>query len=119
MFEAIFFVSMGALLDITQLGIYWLPAVLVILVLIGAKFSSCFLGVKLFGYDKRVGAKVALGMAQIGEFAFIVAKTGQDLGVISAFFLPIIGVATIVTSIMTPYLLRYSYRRNGSYQTKS
>jgi CPA2 family monovalent cation:H+ antiporter-2 len=110
MFEAIFFVSMGALMDVTQLGTYWLPAVIVILTLMGAKLSSCAFGVHLFGYDKQTSLRVALGMAQIGEFAFIVGKTGQDLGVISNFLLPIIGVSAIVTSILTPYLLRYAYK---------
>jgi CPA2 family monovalent cation:H+ antiporter-2 len=113
LFEAIFFVSMGALMDFTLLGTYWLPAVIVIIVLIVAKFSSCSLGVRLFGYDRKTSAKVAFGMAQIGEFAFIVGKTGQDLGVLSAFFLPIIGVSAIVTSIITPYLLKYAYRSNN------
>jgi monovalent cation:H+ antiporter-2, CPA2 family len=110
MFEAIFFVSMGALMDVTKLGVYWLPALIVMLALMAAKFSSCAFGVRLFGYDKQTSFKVALGMAQIGEFAFIVAKTGQDLGVISTFLLPVIGISAIVTSIVTPYLLRYSYR---------
>jgi monovalent cation:H+ antiporter-2, CPA2 family len=109
LFEAIFFVSMGTLMDFTQIGTYWLSAILVILALMAAKFSSCALGVKLFGYDRKTSAKVALGMAQIGEFAFIVAKTGKDLGVISPFFLPIIGISAIVTSIVTPYLLKYAY----------
>jgi len=109
LFEAIFFVSMGTLMDFTQLGTYWSSAILVILALMAAKFSSCAVGVKLFGYDRKTSAKVALGMAQIGEFAFIVAKTGKDLGVISPFFLPIIGISAIVTSIATPYLLKYAY----------
>ncbi len=110
MFEAIFFISMGALMDVTQIRVYWLPALLVTLVLMTAKFSSCGLGVRLFGYDKGTSLKVALGMAQIGEFAFIVAKTGQALGVISSFLLPVIGVSAIATSIITPYLLRYAYK---------
>ncbi len=57
-------------------------------------------------------------MAQIGEFAFIVGKTGQDLGVISPFFLPIIGISAIVTSIVTPYLLKYAYRSNNKVHTE-
>lgn len=110
LFEAIFFISMGALMDVTQLGAYWLPSLFVILVLMGAKFGSCAFGVRLFGYDRGTSLKVALGMAQIGEFAFIVAKAGQDLGVISSFLLPVIGVSAIVTSILTPYLLRFAYK---------
>ncbi len=111
LFEAIFFVSMGTLMDITQLGTYWLPAILVIVALLVAKYSSCILGARLFGYNRQTSAKVAFGMAQIGEFAFIVGKTGQDLGAISPFFLPTIGVAAMATAIATPYLLRYAYRQ--------
>jgi monovalent cation:H+ antiporter-2, CPA2 family len=110
MFEAIFFVSMGTLMDIRLLGTYWLPALIIILTLMAAKFSSCALGVRLFGFDTQTSLQVALGMAQIGEFAFIVAKTGQDLGVISGFLLPVIGISAMVTSIMTPYLMRFAYK---------
>jgi len=53
-------------------------------------------------------------MGQIGEFAFIVAKSGQDLGVTSDFLLPIIGVATITTAFLTPYLINFSFKKNGA-----
>jgi monovalent cation:H+ antiporter-2, CPA2 family len=53
---------------------------------------------------------VGLGMAQIGEFGFIVVKAGQDLGVLSDFLLPIIGVATIITAFITPYLINFSFK---------
>lgn len=51
-----------------------------------------------------------LGMAQIGEFAFIAVKVGVDVGVVSNFLLPIIGVAAIITSFITPYLIKFSFR---------
>lgn len=110
MFGAIFFVSMGALMDVTHLGVFWLPALMVTLVMLGGKFIGCSLGTRLFRYSTRTSLKVGLGMAQIGEFAFIVIKVGQDLGVVSPFLLPIIGVAAIITTFMTPYLIRFSYR---------
>jgi monovalent cation:H+ antiporter-2, CPA2 family len=113
-FGAIFFVSMGALMDITKIATYWLPAVIITVALIGIKLFSCGFGTRLFGYDKRVALRVGLGMAQIGEFAFIVVKVGQDAGVISDFMLPIIGVAAIITSFSTPYLIRFSYKRKSS-----
>ncbi len=113
-FGAIFFVSMGALMDISKIGIYWLPAVIVTLAVLGTKLVSCGFGTRVFGYDKTIALRVGLGMAQIGEFAFIVVKTGQDLGVLSDFLLPIIGVATIITSFLTPYLIRFSYKKQGT-----
>jgi CPA2 family monovalent cation:H+ antiporter-2 len=109
-FGAIFFVSMGALMDITQIALYWLPALIITLAVLGTKLVCCGVGIRLFGFDNRTSLRVGLGMAQIGEFAFIVIKVGQDLGVLSGFLLPVIGVATIITSFMTPYLIRFSFK---------
>ena len=55
--------------------------------------------------------KVALGMSQIGEFAFIVIKAGQDLNAVSSFLLPTVGVAVGITTFLTPYLTRIGYSR--------
>ena len=109
-FGAIFFVSMGALMDITQIANYWVPAVIVTVVVVLTKLASCGFGTRMFGYQRRTSLQVGLGMGQIGEFAFIVAKTGQDLGVTSGFLLPIIGVATMITAFITPYLIKFSFR---------
>ena len=80
---------------------------------------SCGFGTRLFGYDKQTSLRVGLGMAQIGEFAFIVVKVGLDAGVLSDFMLPIIGVAAIITSFMTPYLIKFSFRRKSSIHADS
>jgi CPA2 family monovalent cation:H+ antiporter-2 len=111
-FGAIFFVSIGALLDITKISTYWLPALIVTATVIGTKLVSCGLGTLLFGYDRQTALSVGLGMAQIGEFAFIVVKAGQDMGVLSDFLLPIIGVAAVITSFVTPYLIRLSFKKS-------
>jgi monovalent cation:H+ antiporter-2, CPA2 family len=118
-FGAIFFVSMGALMDITKIAVYWLPALIITVALIGTKLFSCGLGTRLFGYDRQTSLRVGLGMAQIGEFAFIVVKVGQDAGVISDFMLPIIGVAAIITAFITPYLIKFSFRRKSSIYSDS
>ena len=112
-FGAIFFVSMGALMDISQIATYWLPAVLVTLAVLGTKLATCGFGARLCGCDKKTSLRVGLGMAQIGEFAFIVIKTGQDLGKISDFLLPVIGVAAIITSFATPYLIKFSFKEKN------
>ncbi len=111
-FGAIFFVSMGALMDFNHVIDYWLPAVVITLAVFGTKLASCGFGTRLFGYNKTTSLRVGLGMAQVGEFAFIVIKTGQDLGpnIISAFLLPTIGVVTIITTFITPYLIKYSFK---------
>ncbi len=109
-FGAIFFVSIGALMNIAEVSVYWLPAIVVTLAVLATKMASCGLGTRLFGYDRKSSLRVGLGMAQIGEFAFIVVKVGQDAGLLSDFMLPIIGVAAIITSFATPYLIKLSYR---------
>ncbi len=111
-FGAIFFVSMGALMDITQVATYWLPALAVTIAVLVTKVVSCSLGIRVYGFDRKVSLRVGLGMAQIGEFAFIVVKAGKDLGVLSDFLLPVIGVAAIITSFLTPYLIKFSFKYN-------
>ena len=112
-FGAIFFVSMGALMDVTQMSMYWFPAVVITIAVIFTKLASCGFGTRFFGYSRRTSLQVGLGMGQIGEFAFIVAKSGQDLGVTSDFLLPIIGVATIITAFLTPYLINFSFQKTS------
>lgn len=113
-FGAIFFVSIGALMDISKIAVYWVPALVITLAVIVTKVASCGLGTRLYGYGSKTSLRVGLGMAQIGEFAFIVIKTGQDLGVLSDFLLPIIGVAAIITTFITPYLIKYSFKSQGT-----
>jgi CPA2 family monovalent cation:H+ antiporter-2 len=111
-FGAIFFVSMGALMDITHIANYWIPAAVITVAVLATKLFSCGLGTRMFGYTDKTSWRVGLGMAQIGEFAFIVGKAGQDLGVTSDFLLPILAVATVITTFVTPYLIKFSYRRS-------
>ena len=114
MFAAIFFVSMGAFMDITQFRLFLVPALIVTAVMVGGKILGCGFGAELFGYDRSTSLKVGLGMGQIGEFAFIVMIVGQDLNVISPFLFPTIGVAVAITTFLSPYLIRLSYRIGSS-----
>ena len=77
MFAAVFFVSMGALIDVTQFRAFLIPALLVTAIMIAGKVLGCGLGTRLFGYKGTTALRVGLGMGQIGEFAFIVAKAGH------------------------------------------
>lgn len=110
MFAAIFFVSMGALIDITQFRIVLVPALIVTGLMILGKMVGCGFGTRIFGYDRSTSLKVGFGMSQIGEFAFIVMKAGQDLAVISPFLFPVVGLAAGITTFLTPYLVRLSYK---------
>jgi monovalent cation:H+ antiporter-2, CPA2 family len=110
MFAAMFFVSMGALIDISQFRIFLLPALLITALMVFGKMFGCGLGTKIFGKDINTSFKVGLGMSQIGEFAFIVIKAGQDANLISSYLFPIVGVAAAITTFLTPYLIKLSYR---------
>jgi len=119
MFAAIFFVSVGALIDITQFPSFWMPALLITVLMVFGKTLGCGLGTRLFGYDNSTSIKVGLGMSQIGEFAFIVMKAGQDLGLISTFLFSIVGVSAGITTFLTPYLIKLSYRLRVKRRKKS
>ena len=110
MFAAMFFVSMGALIDITQFRVFLVPALIVTAVMMVGKMVGCGLGTKVFGYDTSTSLKVGLGMGQVGEFAFIVVKAGQDMNLISPILFPIIGVAAAITAFTTPYSVKLSYK---------
>ena len=110
MFAAVFFVSVGALIDITQFRVFLLPALLVTVLMIAGKMLGCGIGTRILGYDNSVSIKVGLGMSQIGEFAFIVMKAGQDADLISSYLFPTVGVAAAITTFLTPYLIKFSYK---------
>src|SRR3990172_5026738 len=79
-------------------------------VAIGAKLAGVGLGVRAFGYDRATAVRSGLGMAQIGEFSFVIVKVGEDLNVIGRFLFPLVGVVVIVTSLLTPYLVKLGIR---------
>ena len=110
MFGALFFVSVGALIDITQFSTFIMPALVVIVIMMLGKVIGCGLGTRITGYNLSVSLRVGMGLGQIGEFAFIVAKAGMDLGVVSDFLFPTIGVAVAITTFITPYMIRLSYK---------
>jgi CPA2 family monovalent cation:H+ antiporter-2 len=99
MFAALFFVSVGALMDITLLPIFILPAIILILVSIIAKFSAVFLAAKSQGFDRTTSIKTAFSLSSSGgELALLTAKVGSNIGVTSSFVLPMIGAMTIITT---------------------
>jgi len=105
-FGAIFFVSVGALMDVTNLNEYIVPALIITMTMLGGKFIGCSLGTRISGYGWTTAIRVGLGMAQIGEFAFIVLKAGNDLGVLTVPLFSIVGIVTVLTTFMTPYMIK-------------
>jgi CPA2 family monovalent cation:H+ antiporter-2 len=106
MFSAIFFVAIGLLFDPRVLVQYWLPITLITLAVVFGKLLSSGLGVFLAGHDGRTSLRVGMGLAQIGEFSFIIAALGVSLKVTSDFLYPIVVAVTAITALLTPYLIR-------------
>ena len=119
MFGAIFFVSIGALMDITKIPALIIPALMLIMVSIGAKFLTVYLSARSQGYDTQTSLKTAFGLSSSGgELALVVAKGGADVGATSSFVLPMVGTMTIITTFITPYLIKIGWKlvdtRQGS-----
>ena len=108
MFSAIFFVAVGLLFDPRVFVKYTWPIVLITMAVIIGKVLTCSLSTYLTGRDGRTALKVGMGLAQIGEFSFIIAALGSSLKVTSAFLYPIAVAVSAVTTITTPYLIKVS-----------
>ncbi len=106
LFGAIFFVSVGMLVDPAILVRYALPiAVLVLTILVGQSvFGS--MGYMLSGQSLKTALQCGFSMTQIGEFAFIIASLGLSLGVISSFLYPVVVAVSVITTFLTPYMIR-------------
>ncbi|MFA9479716.1 cation:proton antiporter [Phycisphaerales bacterium AB-hyl4] len=108
MFSAVFFVSIGLLVDPSLVLAYWVPILFITVVLITGKTLTGALGAFIAGNDTRTSLRVGLGLAQIGEFAFIIAVLGRDLGVTSDFLYPIAVSVSAITTLTTPFLIKHS-----------
>jgi len=109
MFAAIFFISIGALIDLSHIPLLIIPAMLLILTSFASKFliiSAILIGAK--GYDSITALRTGLGMASArGELSLVVAKAGRDVGAITSSVFPILGIVTIVTAFMTSYVIKF------------
>jgi monovalent cation:H+ antiporter-2, CPA2 family len=111
MFGAIFFVSVGALMDMSLLLIFIIPASILVMISIAAKFLTVFLSSKSQGFNSVTSMKAAFGLSSSGgELALVVAKGGVDTGLTSAFLLPMIGAMTIITTFISPYMIKLGWR---------
>ncbi|KAG2473990.1 MAG: Sodium/hydrogen exchanger [Nitrosopumilales archaeon] len=109
MFVAIFFVSVGALMDVSQIQDFILIALILIAVATGMKFGGNMLGNFIFRQKYRKSIRSAFTLAAPrGEFSIIIIKVGVDLGAVSAFLFPLIGIITIITTFIAPFLIKAS-----------
>ena len=98
-FGAVFFVSVGMLVDPALLVEYWLPIIVLIIVTIAGKLIFSAGGVLLSGQNLQTSILCGFSLAQIGEFSFIIASLGMSLGVISDFIYPIIVAVSVMTTL--------------------
>ena len=111
MFAALFFVSVGALMDIKQLPTFIVPALILIATSFGAKFGTVFLSSRLQGSSRKNSMRTGFGLsASGGELALVTAKGGADVGATSAHILPMVGAMTIITTFLSPYVIKIGRR---------
>lgn len=119
MFGAIFFISIGALMDISLIPVFIVPAAILILASFASKFlivTGILVNTKI---DNTTALRTGFGMASAkGELSLVVVKGGQDVGAITNAILPILGVVTIITTFITPYIIRFSAKLNISEPTE-
>lgn len=112
MFSAIFFVSVGALMDISVLPIFIVPALILIIVSIAAKFLTVVIASRAQKISLLTSLRSAFGLSSSGgELALVVAKGGVDVGgSTSSFLLPMVGTMTIITTFITPYMIKFGWK---------
>ena len=106
LFGAIFFVSVGMMVDPAMIAQYWLPILIITLtVVIGQPFFA-MVGVLLSGQPLKTAVQSGFSLSQIGEFSFIIATLGVSLGVTGSFLYPIVVAVSVVTIFLTPYMIK-------------
>ncbi|WP_426284917.1 cation:proton antiporter [Luteibacter sp. E-22] len=108
MFSAIFFVAIGMLIDPDLLLKYAWPITVVTIAVVLGKVITCSFGSFVAGNDGRTSLRVGMGLAQIGEFSFVIASLGLTLKVTSDFLYPVAVAVSAITTFLTPYLIRSS-----------
>ena len=106
LFGAIFFVSVGMLVDPQILVDYALPILALVLTILLGQAILGTLGFMLGGESLKSAMRCGFSMAQIGEFSFIIASLGLSLGVISKFLYPVVVAVSVITTFLTPYMIR-------------
>jgi CPA2 family monovalent cation:H+ antiporter-2 len=111
MFAALFFISVGALMDISLIPLFLVPAVILIIVSFIAKFATVWAATRAQKFGKVTSLKAGIGLSSSGgELALVSAKGGADVGVTSSFVLPMVGAMTIITTFLSPYVIKYGWK---------
>lgn len=106
LFGAVFFVSVGMLVDPQVLVDYALPICLLVLAIIFGQALFGTLSFLISGQSLKSAMQCGFSMAQIGEFSFIIASLGLSLGVIGDFLYPVVVAVSVITTFLTPYMIK-------------
>ncbi len=108
LFGAIFFVSVGMMVDPAMIVEYIGPIIVIVLAILFGQTIFGTGGVLLSGQPLKIAVQCGFSLTQIGEFAFIIASLGVSLGVTSHFLYPIVVAVSVITTFLTPYMIRLS-----------
>ena len=114
MFAAIFFVSVGMMIDPKALAEHWGAVLALTLVVIIGKILAVTIGAFLAGHGRRTAMKAGMSLAQIGEFSFIIASVGVASGAIRGWLYPVAIAVSAITTLTTPLLIKLSNRAAAS-----
>ena len=108
LFGAIFFVSVGMLVEPKVLVDYAIPILVLVLTILLGQGIFGTAGFMLSGQSLKNAMRCGFSMVQIGEFAFIIASLGLSLGVIGKFLYPVVVAVSVITTFLTPYMIRFA-----------
>jgi CPA2 family monovalent cation:H+ antiporter-2 len=108
MFAAIFFVSVGMLIDPSLVALNWGAVLALTAVVVVGKIVAVTMASFLSGNGVRTSVQAGMSLAQIGEFSFILVAMGANLGVARSFLFPVVVAVSVLTTLLTPHLVRFS-----------
>lgn len=108
LFGAIFFVSVGMMINPSTLASNFLPIILITLAVMGGQILFGTMGMLFSGQPLKTGIQAGFSLAQVGEFAFIIAQLGVNLKVTSESLYPTIVAVSVITTFFTPFLIKAS-----------
>ena len=121
MFAALFFVSVGALMNITLLPLFIVPALVLIVVFLAAEFLTVYVAAaKYQHFIKLTSLRAGIGLSSSGgALALVVAKSGTDVGVTNSFLLSMVGAMRIITTFISPYIIKFGWKFAENFVNKS
>lgn len=108
MFGAVFFVSVGMMIDLTILPLYWQPILLITVAVLIFMPLSAIVGALLSRQPLKISVQAGMSLSQIGEFSFIIATMGLSLSLTSSYLYPIAVAVSALSTFTTPYMIKLS-----------